>query len=683
MMSLPLVAFSWPAIAHEVPATSESKDASGSEKDIIVTAVNDGAATKTGVPLLKTPQNIQILSASLLRDQNVSLLEDALKNVAGVQPSGIASGFDFFRIRGFDASDFTFIDGLQRETNANIEPSAFEAIEVLKGPSSSLYGQGSVGGLINLRSRMPVKDTFANLEFGIGSFSYYKPTIDIGGSFDKDRTVYGRLFATYRREGSFVDRVKGVERFYVAPSLTVELGAYTKLTLLAQYQREDNMDVAGLPAQGTVLPNINGRIPYRRYIGSRLFPSRVKNSYASVGYLLRHQLSDTVELYQNVRAARYRPRWANLYNGSSLDENQRDFSLFVFDFRRNLRKISTDQGINATISTGSVEHHLTFGVEYSGNSDHQTYYLNYNDLPVLDLFNPDFALHKPELSPSPTRTKSSALGLYFQDVVRLTDRLTLTAGGRWSRIRSNSGDGATSQSKFTPRVGATYELIEGVAAYASWSRSFNPQPGYFTDAGVPVLPEQGEQYELGVKTALFGGRINSTFAVYQLARDNLATTDPQDPSSYIVTGRQRSRGFEIDSQLRLGGGWEALLAYAYTDAKVLADNMAPAGDWTANVPRHSANAYAKYTIPSGLFRGLGFSGGVTGYTKQAADLPNSFFLPGYVVVGGNISYVWDGWRLQLNLDNIFDRKYFPTSYDQTLIMRGDPRSVRLTFGRSF
>ena len=204
------------------PSIASAQDVDSGE--IIVTAVNRQQATKTDMPLLDTPQNIQVFSAALLRDQNVSLLEDALRNVAGVQPSGIATGFDFFRIRGFDASDFIYVDGLQRETSANVEPSAFESIEVLKGPSSSLYGQGSVGGLVNLNSRRPRKEAFADLEFGIGSFGYYKPTIDVGGSFNEGQSIYGRLFATYRREGSFVDQVKGIDRIYVAPSLTIEIG---------------------------------------------------------------------------------------------------------------------------------------------------------------------------------------------------------------------------------------------------------------------------------------------------------------------------------------------------------------------------------------------------------------------------------------------------------------------------
>lgn len=664
------------------PSIASAQDVDSGE--IIVTAVNRQQTTKTDMPLLDTPQNIQVFSAALLRDQNVSLLEDALRNVAGVQPSGIATGFDFFRIRGFDASDFIYVDGLQRETSANVEPSAFESIEVLKGPSSSLYGQGSVGGLVNLNSRRPRKEAFADLEFGIGSFGYYKPTIDVGGSFNEGQSIYGRLFATYRREGSFVDQVKGIERIYVAPSLTIEIGERTSLTLLAQYQHEDNMDVAGLPAQGTVLPNINGKIPYRRYIGSSIHPSKVKNDYYSLGYLLRHEFSDSIDFYQNVRLAWYRPRWDNLYNGLFLDpDNQRDFYLYVFEQDRNLRKLSTDSGINARLNTGNIEHNLTFGVEYSDTSDSQTYYLNFDDLPVLDLFDPDFNLYKPVLEPSPTHTDSTNIGIYMQDAIRLTERLTFTAGGRWSRMKSDDGFETVTHSKFTPRVGMNYRFVDEIAGYASWSRSFNPQPGYYTGDGRPVPPEEGEQFELGVKTALMGGRISVTAAVYELTRSNLATSDPFDPSSYIVTGKQRSRGFELDSQLRLGGGWEALFAYAYTRAKVVSDSSTPSGDWTANVPRHSVNAYVKYTIEEGALEGLGFSGGITGYSKQAGDLPNTFYLPGYVIVGGNISYERDGWRAQLNIDNAFDRKYFPTSYDQTLIMRGDPRTVRLTIGRAF
>ena len=209
---------------------------SGELSEVIVTGQRDRTATKSGVDLMRTPQNIQVLSGALMRDQNTSLLEDALRNVAGVQPSGYATGFDFFRIRGFDASDFAYLDGLVRETSANIELTGLDSVEVLKGPSSSLYGQGSPGGLVNLISKRPRRERFFDLELATGTDSYFKPAVDFGGALDSQGDVYGRLFAVYRREGSFVDHVKGIERVYVAPSLTWEMSGNTTITFLTRYQ---------------------------------------------------------------------------------------------------------------------------------------------------------------------------------------------------------------------------------------------------------------------------------------------------------------------------------------------------------------------------------------------------------------------------------------------------------------
>ncbi len=654
--------------------------------EVIVTAQRDRAATKAGVDLLETPQNIQVLSAALLRDQNTSLLEDALRNVAGVQPSGYATGFDFFRIRGFDASDFAYLDGLVRETSANIELTGLDSIEVFKGPSSALYGQGSLGGLVNLISKRPRKERFFDLELAVGSDEYFKPAVDLGGSLNEEGSLYARLFAVYRREGSFVDHVKGVERFYVAPSLTWDIGDDTSLTLLARYQTENNMDVAGLPAQGTVLPNVNGSIPYRRYVGSTTHPSRVKNEYASAGYELRHEFSDAISLYQNVRFAQYEPDWRNLFNGFFLDSDERTFYLYVFEHERTLRKLSSDTGLQLRFGTGSIVHNVTAGAEYDHANDDSTYFLNFETLPALDLFDPDFALDPPDsYEPSVSKPKTDVLGLYLQDAISLTGRLVLTAGGRWSRIETEDAEfpGKEETSKFTPRIGLTYQMRDGFVPYVSYSRSFNPQPGFTDENGQSVQPEEGEQYELGLKISLMNGRLNGTAAVYQLTRDNVATTNPQDPSNYVVAGKQRSEGFELDSQMLLGTAWQVIFAYSHTKTEVLADNDLPVGDWTLNVPRNATSAWIRYLFQSDALRGVGVSLGGVAYSKQAGDLPNTFYLPGYEVFNANLTYDRGPFRLQLNLDNLLDEKYFPTSFDQTLIMRGDPRAVRLTLGYTF
>ena len=414
--------------------------------------------------------------------------------------------------------------------------------------------------------------------------------------------------------------------------------------------------------------------------------SRVRNEYASVGYELRHHFSDAVDFYQNVRYARYEPDWRNLFNGFFLDADERSFYLYVFEFERTLRKLSSDTGLQLQFDTGAVAHHVTTGVEYDHINDDSTYFLNFDDLPVLDLFDPDFAMDPPgSYAPSRTRTRSDVLGVYLQDVVSLTDGLTMTVGGRWSEVRSKDPDvpGRVTDSKFTPRVGFTYRLRDGLAPYVGYSQSFNPQPGYSDVNGDPVAPEQGEQYELGLKMSLLDNRLNATAAVYRLTRDNVATSHPQDPSTYLVTGRQRSRGFELDSQVLLGAGWQVIFAYSHTKAVVLEDSDLPAGAWTLNVPRNATSAWVRYLFRSAPLRGVGVSLGGVAYSKQAGDAQNTFYLPDYEVYNANVSYERGPLRLQLNLDNLLDQEYFPTSYDQTLVMRGDPRAARLTVSYSF
>jgi iron complex outermembrane receptor protein len=278
--------------------------------------------------------------------------------------------------------------------------------------------------------------------------------------------------------------------------------------------------------------------------------------------------------------------------------------------------------------------------------------------------------------------ESSAVGLYLQEQATL-GRVTLLAGGRldltWSTIHEGTPDPSATMegddAALSPRVGLVYEIVPGVSAYASYSRSFLPQQGYLQADGSQVDPEKGEQWEVGLKSRLLAERLIAGLAVYQLTRENVATTDPDNPNFYRVVGKQRSRGVELDATIRLLPGWNLLLAYAYTDAKIVSDNDLPAGDRTQNVPRHALSAWTKYEIQDGALKGLGLGVGGRYYSSQAADLPNTFELPAYGLIDAAVYYTRGPWRFQVNVDNVLDKRYFPAAFSREYVLPGEPRSV--------
>jgi len=649
---------------------------------------NASTALKLDIPLLETPQAVTVVNRALLDDQNARKLDTALRNVAGVTVGGYYSDWDYYRIRGFDAAFSTYLDGLFIGDGNNEELWGLERVEVVKGPNSSLYGPGPLGGLVNLISKRPRPENFVDVQFTAGSYNFYEPAVDLGMTLNKSKSAYFRLNALYRDEGSFVDYA-GSQRVFVAPALTLELTDRTKLTLLTSF-KEDWIDIAfPLPAAGTVLPNPNGEIPVSRYLGEPSDPDSVNEWNTRIGYEFNHQFSDILSLNQNFRANWLSSTWNHLLYPAYLDADQRTLWRYPYSAEGDTDGQRVDTSLLAAFDTGKVEHSLLGGVDYRRNhSVWNSQEIDYADpasyIPI-DIFNPVYGAPIPPFAQSSTTTTDEQnVALYLQDHARLFERLTLTLAG--SMNWTFSGDDY-SDSAFVPRAGVTYEFIEGWSGYFNYSQSFYPQWAYLDASGQPVEPETGENFEVGLKTALWNNRLNASVAVYQLTRQNVATDDPftPDPFDSIVTGEQRSRGVELEADLTLAPGWQTTVAYSYIDAKITQDNLLPVGAPLPGVPENSFSAWMKYTLQDGLLRGLGFGVGGSYYSSQEGDITylNPFELPAYGLVNAAVFYQRNRFRAQVNVNNVLDNRYFVGAYNDIYVLPGSPLNVRGTVGWTF
>src|ERR1700676_3981498 len=244
---------------------------------------NTTAGSKMDASLIDVPQSITVVDHELLSDQGAYKLDDALKNVAGVMPGGYYEAWDYYRIRGFDASFNTYVDALRGGNGMGEEIFGIESVEVLKGPSSALYGESVLGGIVNLRSKVPPPDAFAQVQFTGGSYGFYEPAIDAGTPLNRSHTLYARINLLYRPTGSFVNYVTR-HRVYVAPALTWDISPDTQLTLLGRYQHDTGHLGFPLPAKGTVLPNPNGEIPISLFAGEPSNPNPVSEGHKHLGY---------------------------------------------------------------------------------------------------------------------------------------------------------------------------------------------------------------------------------------------------------------------------------------------------------------------------------------------------------------------------------------------------------------
>ncbi|TLD69494.1 TonB-dependent siderophore receptor [Phragmitibacter flavus] len=679
-----------PALAQSPPDSTQMETVT-----VTASAPSDGyqatdsiTALKSNARLLETPQSVTVLTDAFIKDRDFHRLDEVLRYSAGVSTGGFYDVLDSFRIRGFAADDVTYLDGLKiTGFSSPMELWGLERVEVVKGPASTLYGGASLGGLINMVSKRPQPDAFTEFTLGGGSYNLFTSGLDVNRPLSKN--VSARVNAFYRENESFVDHVE-YQRIFVAPSLTWKMGPDTSLTILTSYKYTDEIFRLPLVAHGTVLPNKNGQIPHDRFIGIPGKSQGVQGWLGTAGYEFNHQFNDIVSLRQNLRAS-----WSNLHRidilyPAYLDDNQRTLYLIppvnVIDDHFNF---AVDTAVTFKFTTVKIDHHLTTGVDY--NYVDRSFGLDGfgdGELIPFDLFSPNYQVPFRRSSDPFTISYSefNQFGLYIQEQAKFFDKLTLTLGVRYDTTTLDDTDlGHTKDSATTPRVGLTYEFIPGVAAYASYSRSFNPQ-WTFTDAeGNVVDPEEGENWEAGVKTSLLDGRLTASLAVYQLTRENAATDDLSTPYPLdsFAAGEQRARGVELESAINLAPGWDFIFAYSYTETEILKDSLLPVGGRTLGVPDHNINAWLKYTVQSGPLRGFGLGIGGRYLTSQAGSAYNTFDLPAYGIVDAALYYERKNFSAQINFNNVLDKRHFVGSYDELYVLPGQPFNMSASITMKF
>ncbi|MEM8830879.1 MAG: TonB-dependent receptor [Cyanobacteria bacterium P01_G01_bin.19] len=282
-------------------------------------------------------------------------------------------------------------------------------------------------------------------------------------------------------------------------------------------------------------------------------------------------------------------------------------------------------------------------------------------------------------------------GIYLQDLAELLPSLKILAGVRFDYVDGFYEDRETdtsfnevSDSEFSPRLGIVYQPIDTTTLYASWSNSFTPQVFGRNSSDEPFEPITSEQFEIGIRQELFDKKLLAGLALYQITRENVATTDPNSDDFFdrIQTGEQRSRGIELDLNGEILPGWKTILTYAYTDAEITEDNAIPVGDSLPNVPDNSASLWTTYEIQSGSVQGLGAGLGIVYVGDRQDGLPNSFTVPSYVRTDAALFYNRRQFEARLNFKNLFDNDYYDAD-DFARISPQEPFTVVGSFSYEF
>ncbi|MHC5824400.1 MAG: TonB-dependent siderophore receptor, partial [Nostoc sp.] len=421
-------------------------------------------------------------------------------------------------------------------------------IEVLKGPASVLYGQGSLGGTVNLVTKQPLSSPYYSVEASVGSFDFYRSSLDLSGPLTSDKKLLYRLNAAAETSASFVDFFER-QRYFVSPVLTWQIDQNTKISFESEYLATQQPDDSGLPAIGTVLSNPNGQIPRNRNIGEPfdVSTSGDNRNVLRVGYNLEHRFSEDWQVRNAFQASLSNYPNDRIYIlPTSLSDDSRLLSRTVRTFPAGGydNTYSLDNYVVGKFKTGSIQHQIVAGFslsrEAAGGPEID------RSIAPIDLFHPVYTQTLGAIigDPSNDKTTSDSLGFYLQDQVTLANNLKLLVGGRYDLVENEfanriaSTASVQSDSAFSPRVGIVYQPIAPVSLYASYSRSFEQVTGADKNDSL-FQPQLGTQYEVGVKTDLFDNKLSATLALYELTLTNILTTDPTDPDYSVQTGEQR------------------------------------------------------------------------------------------------------------------------------------------------
>ncbi|MCZ2495636.1 TonB-dependent siderophore receptor [Xylophilus sp. Kf1] len=639
---------------------------------------------KSSVPLSEIPQSITVVPPALLRSQQAQSLGDALANVPGVVSQTFGRrGWDDLIIRGQTASDAIFVDGLRTSANNRVAQELFgvDRVEVLKGPASLLYGRVLPGGMVNMTSKRPGPEAFANIDATVGSYGLRQGSFDINRPLESENGKAGiRLNGLAMHSDDATDQVWFRNRF-LAPSLSMDFGARTDFTILASYQERSYLRQQGLPLSGSVLFNRNGRLPLDRFAGE---PGQrpYEGHQSRLGYALTHRFDSGWTLNQNLRRQEYAVA-GQLVAITSLAANSTNLLRSGTDQQFSGRSDAVDTNVQRVVRSGFGTHEITLGTDYS--RDQELSLSRTCSVAALNIFNPVYGARV--ACPSAYRTNSlvtvRSLGVYGRDQIQFGDRTRVVLGLRrdsTSVATANNLNGARQNNPAdatTGTVGVMYEVLPGVRPYASYATSFFPNSGL--DAQNRGFdPESGRQLEGGVKWDLDGGRTGITAAVYDLRRRNVLQTDPANTGYSIAVGEQRTRGAELGIASDLRNGLSLFGGYAYTDGKITgagAADAASVGQPLNNVPRNSFTLSSRYRFQAAL-RGWEVSAGVRGQGKAAAY---TYTLPGYTVADVGVAYDTARWHAAFNIRNLFDQGYY-TGGLAAAVAVGTPRTALLTVG---
>ncbi len=668
-------------------------------------ATHSSVATKTSMPLVETSQSVSVVTRKQMDDQGSLTVAQALRYTPGVMssPYGATSRYDYVAMRGFNdgSVDNLYLDGLKVMGDAGtystmqIDPYLLERIDVLKGPSSVLYGRSLPGGLVTMTSKQPTREPYRQIQATVGSNRQKAIGVDLGGPLDEQGQLSYRLVGLADRSDTQYDHVES-ERYALAPSLRMAFSEDTALTLQAYLQHDPESGYhGGLPAEGTLYRR-NGRYLSDGFFEGEPDHEKFERTQQMLGYQFEHRFDDTWSMRQNFRYLDSQVESEQVYGMGWVGDTSELARAYTGADER-LHSWIIDNMLQAEFDTGALRHTLITGIDYQRGKAKVAYYGA--AVANLDAFDPVYGAPVAPGAPFAQTRRLEQTGLYMQDLIEL-DRWRFSLGLRqdWVDTEVETAGASVSSTKdssqLTTRAGVLYLFDNGVAPYASYSESFNPNST--ADAnGIPLDPTEGTQWELGVKYQPAGSDDLYTAALFHIEQENLASKLP-DENFFRPVGAVRSQGLELEARLQLTDSLRLLGSYTFTDieySKSVFSALDSTLDNKGNTPtqsvRHMASLWTDYRFIGERLEGLSTGAGIRYVGKSWADAENTQRIPSYTLFDASIGYDLanvglPGMDVRLNANNLTDKRYVAACGSSlNYCYLGEERNVTATVSYEF
>lgn len=667
-------------------------------------------AAKIPLTNLENSQAYSTIANQLLAEQQVYTVDDALKNAPGIQKLWDATGRggdggSYYTLRGFTTQSL-LRNGIAGLVTSTIDAVNVDKIEVIKGPSGTLYGSTltSFGGLINRVTKKPYENFGAEITHSLGSYDLNRTSVDINTPLDTKKNVLFRLNSAYNYRHSFQNYGKS-RSFALAPSLSIK--ASEKLSFLFEsemfFGRNSSMRpfffFYSSPKDMGITKVSDLNIDYNQaYVNDDVTQrSRSMNYFAQANYKISDKLTSQTlftssNSFSNGPGPYFYLGTDELISGMLGVPNPPGKNNYILRYDQStsnskLNSIEVQENINGDFSIGKVRNRFVFGLDYQHVNSNQIYFGNFYGVAPINSPTFDYGsfnkLLQYQVTPAvinaansyPYIYKTDTYSAYVSDVVNITEQLIASAGVRVDRYENKgsydlSGKQTAdsySSTAFSPKFGLVYQALkEELSFFANYQNGFVNLRPYTDGSGATVIPkiQNANQIEGGVKMALFNGKLNGTISYYDIKLTNILRSliGTANPNAQIQDGTQSSKGVEVEILANPVSGVNIIAGYAHNTSKFTKADADVQGlrPNTAGSP-NTANFYISYRLPQTTIKGLGvgFGGNYADENKVINSVSQgTFSLPSYTILNANVFIDRAKYRFGVSANNIGNKKYY-------------------------